>query len=124
MRRDVSYRNADKKSSAVAGAERGKWVSLRRDLSLIENASASTSGRIRAVVGRKREVAMRRAPALLLIASAKHAFERDLSYLIDEFIVDRVVPREHSINERPIERVDKDFRIEIGLKLALIDPAL
>jgi hypothetical protein len=84
---------------------------LGRSQPAMVNASASTLGRMRAVVGRNKEVAMRRALELVSLASANDALERDLSYLIDEFIVDRVVPREHSINKRPIERVDKDFRI-------------
>jgi hypothetical protein len=67
---------------------------------------------------------MRRALELLSLVSADDALEHHPPCLISEAIVDRVVSREHSINKRPIERVDKDFRIEIGLKLALINPAL
>jgi hypothetical protein len=61
---------------------------------------------------------------LLSLAFANDALEHYPPYLIDEVIVDRVVSSEHSINKRPIKRVDKDFRFEIGLKLALVDPAL
>jgi hypothetical protein len=67
---------------------------------------------------------VRRPLELVSLASANDALERHPPYLIDEFIVDWVVACEHSINKRPIERVDKDFRIEIGLKFALVDAAL
>ena len=66
---------------------------------------------------------MRRALDLFSLVSADDALEHNPLCLINKAIVDRVVSCEHSINKRPIERVDKDFRIEIGLKLALINPA-
>jgi hypothetical protein len=69
-------------------------------------------------------VAMRRALDLFSLVSADDALEHHPFCLINKAIVDRVVSCEHSINKRPIERVDKDFWIEIGLKLALINPAL
>jgi hypothetical protein len=50
---------------------------------------------------------------LLSLASADDSFEHCPPYLINEVIVDRVVSSEHSIDKRPIERVDKGFQIEI-----------
>jgi hypothetical protein len=51
---------------------------------------------------------------LLSLASADDPFEHCPPYLINEVIVDRVVSSEHSIDKRPVERVDKGFQIEIG----------
>ena len=51
---------------------------------------------------------------LLSLASTDDSFEHCPPYLINEVIVDRVVSSEHSIDKRPIERVDKGFQIEIG----------
>ena len=59
-------------------------------------------------------VAMRRALDLFSLVSADDALEHHPPYLINEAIVDRVVSSEHSIDQRPVERVDKDFQIEIG----------
>jgi hypothetical protein len=55
---------------------------------------------------------MRLALELLSLVSADDALEHHPPYLINEAIVDRVVSSEHSINKRPIERVDKYFWIE------------
>jgi IS66 C-terminal element len=51
---------------------------------------------------------------LLSLASADDSLEHCPPYLIDEVIVDRIASSEHSVDKRPIERIDKDFQIEIG----------
>ena len=58
--------------------------------------------------------AMQRALDLSLLASADDSLEHCPPYLIDEVIVNRVASSEHSVDERPIERVNKGFQIEIG----------
>ena len=57
---------------------------------------------------------MRRALDLLSLVFPDDSLEHYPPCLINEVIVDRVVPSEHSIYKRPIERVDKGFQIEIG----------
>jgi len=71
-------------------------------------------GRTRVFLSREERAAMQRALDLLSLASADDPFKHCPPYLINEVIVDRVVSSEHSIDKRPIERVDKGFQIEIG----------
>ena len=83
-----------------------------------ENALASTSAttlmgeRESSSVGKKE----RRCNArdLLSLVSADDSFEHYPPCVINEVIVDRVISGEHSIDKRPVERVDKGFQIEIG----------
>jgi hypothetical protein len=65
-------------------------------------------------LSRDEGAAMRRALDLLSLASADDSLEHCPPYLIDEVIVDRVASSEHSVDKRPIERVNKGFQIEIG----------
>ena len=68
----------------------------------------------RVFLSREERAAMQRALDLLSPVSADDSFEHCPPCLINEIIVDRVVSSEHSIDKRPIERVDKGFQIEIG----------
>src|ERR1700704_4230547 len=79
--------------------------SLRRALDL---------GRTGAFLSREERAAVQCALDLLSLVSADDSFEFYPPCLINEVIVDRVVSSEHSIDKRPVERVAKDFQIEIG----------
>jgi hypothetical protein len=48
------------------------------------------------------------------LVSAHDSFEHYPPCLINEIIVDRIVSSEHSIDQRPVERVYKRFQVEIG----------
>src|ERR1700704_4630277 len=65
-------------------------------------------------LSREERAAMQCALDLLSLVSADDSFEHCPLCVINEVIVDRVVSSEHSIDQRPVERVDKDFQIEIG----------
>ena len=71
-------------------------------------------GRTRVFLSRKERAAMQCARDLLSLVSADDSFEHYPPRVINEVIVDRVVSSEHSIDKRPVERVDKGFQIEIG----------
>ena len=57
----------------------------------------------------RERAAMQCALDLLSLVSADDSFEYYPPCLINEVIVDRVVSSEHSIDKRPVERVDKGF---------------
>jgi hypothetical protein len=82
-----------------------------------ENALASTcydlGGRTRVFLSREERAAMQCALDLLSLVSADDSFEHYPPSVINEVIVDRVVSSEHSIDKRPVQRVDKGFQIEI-----------
>ena len=65
-------------------------------------------------LSREERAAMQCALDLLSLVSADDSFEHGPPCVINEVVVDRVVSSEHSIDQRPVERVDKDFQIEIG----------
>jgi hypothetical protein len=71
-------------------------------------------GRTRVFLSREERAAIQCALDLLSLVSADDSFEHCPPCVINEVIVDRVVSSEHSIDQRPVERVDKDFQIEIG----------
>src|SRR3982074_847608 len=71
-------------------------------------------GRTRVFLSRKERAAMQCAPDLLSLVSADDSFEHYPPRVINEVIVDRVISSEHSIDKRPVERVDKGFQIAIG----------
>jgi hypothetical protein len=68
----------------------------------------------RVFLSREQGAAIQRALDLLSLVSADDSFEHHPPCLVNEVIVDRVVSGEHSIDKRPVERVDKGFQIEIG----------
>ena len=72
------------------------------------------AGRTRVFLSRKERAAMQCARDLLSLVSADDSFEHYPPCVINEVIVDRVISSEHSIDKRPVERVDKGFQIEIG----------
>ena len=78
------------------------------------NERYNLGGPTRVLLSREERAAMPRALDLLSLASADDSFEHYPPYLINEVIVDRVVSSEHSIDERPVECVDKGFQIGIG----------
>jgi hypothetical protein len=65
-------------------------------------------------LNREERAAMQRARDLLSLVSADDSFEHCPPCVINEVIVDRVISGEHSIDKRPVERVDKGFQVEIG----------
>jgi hypothetical protein len=75
-------------------------------------------------LSREERAAMQCALDLLSLVSTDDPFEHCPPCVFNEVIVDRVVSSEHSIDQRPVERVDKDFQIEIGKKFSLINSAL
>src|SRR3982074_1250501 len=82
-----------------------------------ENALASTSAMTlgtRVFLSREERAAMQWALDLLSLVSADDSFEHYPPCVINEVIVDRVISSEHSIDKRPVERVDKGFQIAIG----------
>ena len=63
-------------------------------------------GRTRVFLSREERAAMQCALDLLSLVSADDSFEHYPPCVINEVIVDRIVSSEHSIDKRPVERVD------------------
>jgi hypothetical protein len=74
----------------------------------------SAQFRPRAACFREEGAAIRGAPDLSSLVPADDSLERHPPYLIDEVIVNRVASSEHSVDKRPIERINKGLNIEIG----------
>jgi hypothetical protein len=79
-----------------------------------EQTPYASCGQRERFLSRDEGTAMRRALDSLSLASADDSLEHCPPCLIDEVIVDWIVSREHSVDKRPIECVDKGFQIEIG----------
>src|SRR5258708_28639856 len=95
---------------------RGTWATCRRDRGRMPwlGGARCPWWRGRVFLSGEERAAMQCALDFLSLVSADDSFEHYPPCVINEVIVDRVVSSEHSIDKRPVERVDKGFQIEIG----------